>query len=61
MFPDLLFILHNLGPEVRFASGVVAFNIQIESEEMGKARNRKHASNEGQIWNTAGNSIETPP
>ena len=49
MFPDLLFILHNLGTEVRFAPGMVTSNIQIESVEMGEGRKWNHTANK-EYW-----------
>ena len=50
MFPDLLLNAHNVGPKVRFAPLDVTSDIQIESVEMGEARERNHtANNEDQI------------
>ena len=45
MFPDLLLNTHNLGSEVRFAPLDVTSYIQIESVEMGEARERNHTAN----------------
>ena len=45
MFPDLLLNTHNLGPEVRFAPGMVTSHIQIESVEIGEGRNRNKTAN----------------
>ena len=45
MFPDLLLNTYNLGPEVRFAPLDVTSNIQVESVEMGEARERDHTAN----------------
>ena len=45
MFPDLLLNFDNLGLELRFAPGMVTSYIQVESVEMGEARERNHTAN----------------
>ena len=61
MFPDLLLNTHNLGPEVRFAPGLVTSHIQIESVEIGEARERNQTANVSQGWKAAENRTEAPP
>ena len=51
----LLLNFHNLGLEVRFAPLDVTSYIQIESVEMGEARERNQSANVSQVWNTAEN------
>ena len=52
MFPDLLLNIHDFGPELIFAPGMVASHIQVESVKMGEGRQRNEiANNENQSRN----------
>ena len=44
MFPDLLLNTDNPRSEVRFAPGIVASHVQVESVEIGKGRNRNESA-----------------
>ena len=61
MFSNLLFNVQHFGPKVRIASLNVMSHIQIESVEVGEARERNNTADVTQVWNAAENRTEAPP
>ena len=61
MFPDPLFVLYNLGPEVCATPGIVTSHIQIEPVDMGQQGNRENTSRVRQDWETEEKRVDTAP